>query len=181
MVQSISALDPGLPAPILPPLRDGCFLASCKGKPLPRHPLGQGQINEPVSAYFPLLSFSLRLFVPFSWGLWSISLPPTGPPACPCISVPPAHPLSNPNPPATLPLSSSLPPLSSLSPHPPESLYPRGLFLPTPPPTTCLLSASLISSNCFLEPRLAPSEPSLQWGIGGDRGMLPDAQGPFRG
>lgn len=63
--------------PPCPPSTKAASLASCKGKPLPRHPLGQGQIREPVSAEVLPSAEGKGLFVPFSWDLWSVFLPPT--------------------------------------------------------------------------------------------------------
>ena len=175
------------------PASQAASLASCKGKPLPRHPLRQGPLHEPESpevlprALRPLLlgplvclspshgslwdkascmslsplRFSLGLSVPFSWGLWSIFLPPTAPRVSSRLCLPCTSSLKS----RSHCLSSSLiQPASSLclplSPAPGVCL-PQGPFLPTLPPTTCLLSASRILSNSLWKPRLAPSEVSM--------------------
>lgn len=124
--------------PPCPPSMKAASLASCKGKPLPRHPLGQGQLHEPVSA--EVLPWALR---PLFLGPLVCPSPSHGLPGCPGTSVCPAHPLSSPDPAASLPLSSSLPPLSPSLPIPWSLSAPGSLSASSSPhhlPSLCFMN-----------------------------------------
>lgn len=78
-------------------------LVSCQGRPLPSCCLGSGQIHDPASAYFPLVSSSLRLFFPLSRVSGSSFSLPCGL-LCVIVSLsPPTRLLLDPNPSTVLP------------------------------------------------------------------------------